>query len=108
MKIVQLIVNRVFVSSVVLICTLFIIPPVYGIADGNKVTYYEYLYGAPFRWLTVKSSIENNASFKNIFFSGNDGVSIDWSVLAGDFLLIFILVCIIFLISNKLKNRKQG
>lgn len=108
MKTIQMIVNRVFVSSILLISTLFIIPPTFGIADGNTVTFYEYLYGLPFRWLTVTSVTEIKNNFMDTFFMGNDGVSIQWLSLAGSFLLIFLVVSIIFFLVKKLYRRKKG
>ncbi|MBC2019037.1 hypothetical protein HCJ60_11950, partial [Listeria seeligeri] len=58
MKTIQLIVNRVFVSSILLISMLFFIPPAFGIADGINVTFYLYLYEFPFRWVTIASKTE--------------------------------------------------
>ncbi|EFR86222.1 conserved hypothetical protein, partial [Listeria monocytogenes FSL F2-208] len=48
---------------------LFIIPPTVAIADGSKVSFYEYIYGAPLRWLTVISTTEKKGAFLEMFFS---------------------------------------
>ncbi|QDA75042.1 hypothetical protein EOT00_08745 [Listeria seeligeri] len=106
MKTIQLIVNRVFVSSILLISMLFFIPPAFGIADGINVTFYLYLYGFPFRWVTIASNTESKSNFMNTFL-GNDGVSIQLLNLIGSFLLIFLLVSIIFFLVKKLYRRKK-
>lgn len=73
MKKLQWLTNRLFATSILLITTLFIIPPTFAIADGSKVSFYEYIYGAPFRWLTVISTTDKKGAFTEMFFSGNEG-----------------------------------
>ena len=34
-----------FVSGVLLTVMLFIVPPTFGVSDGDKVSFYEYFYG---------------------------------------------------------------
>ncbi|EBF5204988.1 hypothetical protein FH000_15955, partial [Listeria monocytogenes] len=99
--------NRVFVSFILLISTLFIIPPAFGIADGNRVSFYEYLYGWPLRWLNVTSVTDKESSFVETFFTGNDGISIQWINLLGSFLLIFVVVSIVFFFAKKLYKKEE-
>ncbi|EPP0902196.1 hypothetical protein [Enterococcus termitis] len=106
MKKVQVIVNRVFVSSILLIATLFIIPPTFGIADGDKVSFYEYLYGWPLKWLNVTSVTDKGNSFVETFFTGNEGISIKWVNLFGSFSLILVVVSIVFFFAKKLYKKK--
>ncbi|EBF5117208.1 hypothetical protein FHZ94_15490 [Listeria monocytogenes] len=107
MKKVQLTVNRVFVSFILLISTLFIISPVPGISDGNRVSFYEYLYGWPLRWLNVTSVTDKGRSFIKNFFTGNEGISIQWINLLGSFLFIFVVVSIIFFFAEKLYKKEE-
>ncbi|MBC2186173.1 hypothetical protein HCB28_08300 [Listeria sp. FSL L7-0253] len=107
MKKIQWIVNRAFVSSILLIIALFVVPPTFGIADGNKVNFYEYLYGAPLKWLTVMTTTDEKNNFTETFFTGNEGINIQWFNLIGSFVLIFIIVSLIFYLAKLLYIRKN-
>lgn len=108
MKKIQWIVNRAFVSSLLLITALFVVPPIFGIADGSVVSFYEYVYGAPLKWLTVMTITEEKNKFTETFFTGNEGISIQWFNLIGSFVLIFIIVSLIFHLAKLLHNRKNA
>lgn len=49
MKKLKQLTNQLFTSTIFLITMLFIIPPTFAIADGSKVSFYEYIYGGPFK-----------------------------------------------------------
>ncbi|MBC2137574.1 hypothetical protein [Listeria innocua] len=104
---IQWIINRVFASTILLIVLLFIIPPVFGIADGDKVSFYEYLYGWPLRWLNVVSVTDKKSSFVGTFFTENEGVKIQWLNLLGSFLLIIVVVSIIFFFVKKFHRKER-
>ncbi|MCD2247764.1 hypothetical protein LAX74_000725 [Listeria marthii] len=108
MKKIQWIVNRAFVASILLITALFVFPPTFGIADGSKVSFYEYLYGAPLKWLTVMTITDEKNDFTEMFFRENEGISIQWFNLIGSFVLIFIIVSLIFHLAKLLHNRKNA
>ncbi|MBC2073820.1 hypothetical protein HCJ64_08155 [Listeria marthii] len=108
MKKIQWIVNRAFVSSILLITALFVVPPTFGIADGSKVSFYEYVYGSPLKWLTVMTITDEKNNFTETFFAGNEGISIQWFNLIGSFVLIFIIVSLIFHLAKLLYIRKNA
>ncbi|CUL24440.1 TPA: hypothetical protein RD867_001430 [Listeria monocytogenes] len=107
MKKLKWLTNRLFATSILLITTLFIIPLTFAIADGSKGSFYEYIYGAPLRWLTVISTTDKKGAFAEMFFSGNEGITIQWPNLIINFLLIFLAITIIFSLAKKLYDKKN-
>ncbi|EAD5401437.1 hypothetical protein AF927_10440 [Listeria monocytogenes] len=108
MKKLKQLTNRLFTSTILLITMLFIIPPTFAIADGSKVSFYEYIYGAPLRWLTVISPPEKKGTFLEMFFSENEGINIQWLNLIINFLLVFLVITIIFSLAKKFYNKKNA
>ncbi|EAD3477281.1 hypothetical protein EGI02_12405 [Listeria monocytogenes] len=108
MKKLKQLTNRLFTSTIFLITMLFIIPPTFAIADGSKVSFYEYIYGAPLRWLTVISPSEKKGTFLEMFFSENEGINIQWLNLIINFLLVFLVITIIFSLAKKFYNKKNA
>ncbi|EAC9052723.1 hypothetical protein KW11_10655 [Listeria monocytogenes] len=106
MKKLKQLTNRLFTSTILLITMLFIIPPTFAIADGSKVSFYEYIYGAPLRWLTVISTTEKKGAFLEMFFSENEGINIQWLNLIINFLLVFLVITIIFSLAKKFYNKR--
>lgn len=108
MKKIQWIINRMFVSGVLLTVMLFIVPPTFGVSDGDKVSFYEYFYGAPLKWLNVTSITDERSSFTGTFFMGNEGISINWFNLLGSFLIIFVIVSIVIFLVKKYYSKERG
>ncbi|ENI9089476.1 hypothetical protein ACY3D5_001522 [Listeria monocytogenes] len=106
MKKLKQLTNQLFTSTIFLITMLFIIPPTFAIADGSKASFYEYIYGAPLRWLTVISTTEKKGAFLEMFFSENEGINIQWLNLIISFLLVFLVITIIFSLAKKLYNKR--
>ncbi|HAA6185671.1 TPA_asm: hypothetical protein GGB19_11350 [Listeria monocytogenes] len=107
MKKLKWLTNRLFATSILLITTLFIISLTFAIADGSKGSFYEYIYGAPLRWLTVISTTDKKGGFAEMFFSGSEGITIQWPNLIINFLLIFLAITIIFSLAKKLYDKKN-